>query len=180
MDIPTIENSALVVVDMQEKLLPAMNQGECCTEKVKTLIAAAGAMNLPVAVTEQYPKGLGATLPQIAELFPEGTAVIEKCAFSCYGEAAFAEQTAKYENLILCGVESHVCVAQTALDAMKLGKNVFLIKDAVTSRKESDKDAAMDFLTAQGVRILTTEMILFMLMRTSKHPAFKAVSKLIK
>ena len=179
---PDPQKSVLAVIDMQERLLPAMAHPESCTERTALLIRGAAALKMPMIVSEQYPKGLGPTVPAVASLLPEGTDVFAKGAFSCFGEEAWAAGLAAHqaETLILCGVEAHVCVAQTAWDARKAGMEVFVIRDAVSSRRDTDRDCALEQLRADGVRVVTAEMMLFLLLRTSGHPAFREISKLVK
>ena len=182
MKLPTPENSLIVLIDMQEKLVRAMNEPENTVKACRMLIRGAAAMACPVIVTEQYPKGLGFTLENIKEVLPENTPVIEKTSFSCYGTEAFAEAAKSLQRdcVILCGVESHVCVLQTAMDALALGKTVYIVNDAVSSRKISDRDTGLAFLESRGVKILSAEAILFLLLQSSRHPAFKTVSALVR
>lgn len=179
---PDPSQTALVVIDMQERLLPAMAHPESCTERASLLIRAAAALGLPVIVTEQYPKGLGPTVPAISSVLPEGAEIFEKSSFSCFGEASFSSKidALKIRTLILCGVETHVCVAQTAWDARLKNMDVFIAQDAVSSRHDGDRDGALAQFRADGIRVVTAEMMLFLLLRTSKNPAFKEISKLVK
>ena len=182
MKYPDPSKSLLVLIDMQEKLLRAMSDAEPCAARCGLLLQAASAFGMPVIVTEQYPKGLGPTVSDLAQRIPSGSPVIEKGAFSCFGEPLFAEAVEKAapESLILCGIEAHVCAAQTALDAANRGLNVFAVRDAMTSRHVPDRESAFTLLQANGVQVLSAETLLFMLLRTSKHPAFKEISRLVK
>ena len=182
MKYPDPSKSLLVLIDMQEKLLRAMTDPDACSARCGLLLQAASAFGMPVIVTEQYPKGLGATVPELAERIPANSPVIEKGAFSCFGEPLFAEalEKAAPESLILCGIEAHVCAAQTALDAVNRGLNVFAVRDAMTSRHVPDRESAFSLLQTNGVQVLSAETLLFMLLRTSKHPAFKEISRLVK
>ena len=182
MKYPDPTKSLLVLIDMQEKLLRAMTDAGACSARCGLLLQAASAFGMPVIVTEQYPKGLGPTVPELAEKLPAGSPVIEKGAFSCFGEPLFVEAVEKAapESLILCGIEAHVCAAQTALDAANRGMNVFAVRDAMTSRHVPDRESAFSLLQANGVQVLSAETLLFMLLRTSKHPAFKEISRLVK
>ena len=177
-----IENSLLVIVDVQQKLMKAMSNSETCEAKVKLLANALALMNVPVIVTEQYPKGLGNTLDSIKEVLSENTSFVEKSAFSCCGAEEFNQKIidADRKNIILCGVESHVCVLQTAIALLGKGLNVTLAADAASSRSENDKALALAYLRHAGVSVLSTESIIFALLKDSKHPAFKAVSALLK
>ena len=180
--IPTPSSSLLCIVDIQEKLIGAMEAPQETLKRSKIMVEAARALGIPMIATEQYPRGLGPTLPEIVELFAEGTPVIEKTSFSCFGAEEFrnAVTASPAADLILIGIESHVCVLQTALDALALGKTVYLVEDCVDSRYASDKASALTLLREKGVRILTSEMLLFQLLGTASHPCFKTISKLIR
>lgn len=176
------ENSLLVVVDVQQKLMNVMSNSEKCLAKVRLLANALTLMDVPVIVTEQYPKGLGPTVDAVKEVLSENTPFIEKSAFSCCGADEFNAkvQEADRKNIILCGVESHVCVLQTAVALMSKGYNVTLAADAASSRSEDDKALALSFMRHSGISVLSTESIIFALLKDSKHPSFKAVSALLK
>lgn len=176
------DDAFLCVVDVQEKLIPAMGNSEEVLRRLQVLLGGCSTLELPFVVTEQYPKGLGSTVPAIREIFPEGTAVLEKNSFSCFGAPEFENSISSLnrKTMILCGVESHVCVFQTALDALEKGFEVILIEDCIDSRHSSDKTTALKYLRHAGVHILSSEMTLFMLMKDSRHPAFKTVSKLVR
>ena len=179
---PTAENSVCVIVDIQARLLPAMNDSEQVLNRTQMLLKGLKELQVPVVVTEQYPQGLGNTVPELTELLDEQTAVIAKTSFSCFGEPAFAElmDVEKRPVMIIAGIESHVCVAQTALDALNAGFQVFVAADAVNSRKESDLNTALAQLRHAGCTVASAEAILFMLLKSAKHPAFKAISKLVR
>lgn len=170
------------VVDVQEKLMPAMGNAQETLNRLKVLLGGCSALEIPFLVTEQYPKGLGSTLEEIRALFPAGTIVFEKNSFSCFGSGSFAETVAASGKkvMILCGVESHVCVFQTALEAKEKGLEVILVEDCVDSRHTSDKCIALKYLRHAGVHIISSEMLLFLLMKNSSHPAFKFISKLVR
>ncbi|OQA85546.1 MAG: Isochorismatase family protein [Lentisphaerae bacterium ADurb.Bin242] len=180
--IPNLISSLLCIVDIQEKLIGAMGCPQEMLKRSKILLEASRALGLPMVATEQYPRGLGPTLPEIRELFAEGTPVIEKIHFSCFGAEGFRSAVAVSEakNLILIGIESHVCVLQTALDALALGKTVYLAEDCVDSRYASDKASALAYMRNEGVKVLTSEMLLFLFLRDASHPCFKTISQLIK
>ena len=176
------DNAFVCVVDVQEKLIPAMGCGADVVKRLQVLLGGCKALELPFLVTEQYPKGLGNTLPEIRSLFPEGTSIVEKSSFSCFGAEDFCSGVKKLSRnvMILCGVESHVCVFQTALEAKAEGLEVILVEDCVDSRHGSDKTTALKYLRHAGVHILSSEMLLFLLMKNSSHPAFKVISKLVR
>ena len=179
---PTAENTVFVIVDIQAKLLPAMNNPEQVLNRTKMLLQGMNELQVPVVVTEQYPQGLGNTVPELSELLAENTPVIAKTSFSCFGEEKFAELMDINQRpvMVIAGIESHVCVAQTALDALNAGFKVFIAADAVNSRKESDVTTALAQLRHAGCTVASAEAILFMLLKTAKNPAFKAISKLVR
>ena len=179
---PAVDNTVCVVVDIQTKLLPAMNDPENVLNRAQMLVKGMNDLGVPVVVTEQYPQGLGNTVPELAELFAENTPVIAKTSFSCFGEEAFvnAVDIEKRPVMVICGIESHVCVTQTALDALNAGFKVFIAADAVNSRKQADIDTALSFLQHAGCNVVSSEAILFMLLKSARHPNFKAVSKLVR
>ena len=175
-------DTALVVIDLQQKLAPAMSDFEPCANRVELLLAGARELKLDTVVTEQYPQGLGATLERFAALLPENTPVVAKTGFSVFEEEAFRTVLAgrTRRNLVFCGIESHVCVLQSVLDALGRGFNVFLAADAVTSRKTADRELALQAARAAGATVASAEALLFMMLRTAKNPAFKAVSRLVR
>ena len=172
----------LCMIDMQEKFAPAIHAfDECLAASVK-LMAAAKEMNVKTVVTEQYPKGLGQTVAPLRELFTETTERIEKLSFSCFGSESFRKSIMETgcRNLVIAGIESHICVLQTAIDAAERGFSVYLAADAVSSRREQDKQLALDFLRSRGVNVLSTESVIFMILGSAESPFFKNVQKIIK
>jgi len=174
--------TSLIVIDLQERLALAMSDFEPCAQNVELLLNGARALRLDVIVTEQYPKGLGPTLPRFAELLPENTPVIAKTGFSVFEEPAFrtALSSKPRKNLLICGIESHVCVLQSIYDARERGLRVLLAADAVASRKTSDRELALQAARDAGATVVSSEALLFMMLRDAKNPAFKAVSKLVR
>ncbi len=172
----------LCVVDLQEKLVPTQSHPAELMKRVGVMLGGARALEIPFVAAQQYPKGLGELLPEVKELLPEGTPVTDKITFSCFGTPEFAAAAAALgrKQMILLGVETHVCVLQTALDAMKLGYEVYLAEDCTDSRHEFDRAAGLALMRESGVKIVTGEMLLFQLMHDSKHPAFKTVSRLVR
>ncbi|MBQ7208020.1 MAG: hydrolase [Lentisphaeria bacterium] len=180
--IPSGGSSRLVMIDVQERLVPAMSGFDGTGNRIRLLLNGARELALPVIVTEQYPQGLGGTLPDFSVLLPPEAPVIAKTGFSVFEEPLFVEELKKNkpETLIFCGIESHVCVFQSALDSLEAGYRTVVSADAVTSRKPEDRELALAQMRASGVLVMSSEAILFMLLRTAKHPAFKAVSKLVR
>jgi nicotinamidase-related amidase len=131
--------------------------------------------------SEQYPKGLGETVPEIKEKLNKKN-LAKKVSFDCFGDKGFLKLLSKKKakNLILCGIETHVCVFQTALSALNAGYNVYLVSDAVSSRKKTDYDIALRRMEQEGVKLVSTEMIIFQMIKDSKDKDFKAISKIVK
>ena len=180
---PQIDTSIVVFIDMQEKLLCAMPKSiENTITRQKILLESAKLLQLPVVVTEQYPKGLGHTITELADVFDPSWPLLEKTTFSSLGSAQVRMELEKRKinTVILAGVETHVCVLQTAIDSIAKGFQTIILKDSVNSRKEIDKETGLETAKAAGVHFLTVESLLFMLMKDSKHPAFRNVSKLVR
>ncbi len=172
--------SALLIIDIQERILKVMQQYETVIENALKLIRGSKTLNVPIYYTEQYPKGLGETAVELkSEL--EGAAT-QKMSFSCSGaENLFEEFKEKgYSQIIVCGIESHVCVQQTVLDLLANNFQVDVAADAVSSRKETDYKIALDRMRENGAEVTTTESILFELLNVCGTDEFKAVSKLVK
>ncbi len=179
--------SQLVIVDMQEKLASAMpaDAMQHVTKNCEILAQAAALLNVPTVLTEQYPQGLGATLPEIKQHLPH-IKPIAKTAFSACGEPKFNQQLQRENShIILAGMESHICVLQTALDLVEAGKTVFVVEDAIISRANfnqisANKANAIARLQKAGAVITNTESVLFEWLGNANHEAFKAISKLIR
>lgn len=173
--------SALVVIDIQERLMPAIHEADRVVRNAGILLKAAHALSVPILATEQYPRGLGPTIPAVADQLPADTA-IEKLTFAATGEAVFLDRLAMLSRrqIVLCGTEAHVCVLQSALGLLEAGYEVFVTADAVSSRTPANAAAALERLRGEGVRIVTTEMVVFEWMERAGTPQFKAVSALVK
>lgn len=174
------ENTALIVIDVQERLMPVIHYSEQIFANVNRLIKGAEVLHIPLLVTEQYPKGLGNTCKEIE--LPENTDTIEKMCFSCMQSDEVLQQLKQLNlrSLILCGVESHICVFKTALEALEKGFEVHVVADAVSSRTPENKAIALERLRQSGVFIVSTEMVLFQLLDEAGTDTFKAISKIIK
>lgn len=169
--------SLLCVVDIQERLLAVMPAADQVVSRSLRLTTAAGLLNVPTILTEQYPKGLGRTPASLAASLPPP---IEKTSFSCCGCGAFEQAIPRAtEAVVLCGLETHVCITQTALDLLAAGYGVFIAVDAVSSRHAIDHDIGLRRLEAAGVILTTTEAILFEWCRSADHTAFQAIRKLV-
>ncbi len=177
-----IDQVALVVVDVQEKLVPAMNSrvSSELVDHVELLLEGFEALNLPVIATEQYSKGLGHTIAKLTAATRQSC--IEKTSFSCCGEPNFMSALEKTgaKQILLIGMEAHVCVLQTLLELLDRGYVVHLVKDAICSRFKTDFETAVATATVAGAVITTTETALFQLVGGAKHPGFRTVSHLAK
>ncbi len=177
------ENTQAMVIDVQERLTPHIENHEAVVKKIVTLIKGLQALDIPIMLNEQYKKGLGDTLPEIRELLTEDNAKsFEKVTFSaCDTDTSWhylAQQNRS--TVLLCGVETHVCVLQTALDLLDNGMQPVIIGDAVGSRFPYDKKQALRRIRRAGGVVTTVEAVLFELCRSSQDPAFKTISSLIK
>ena len=175
----TAQHGALLVVDMQEKLLAVMQDREPVTENIVRLVRGAAQMEMPVWATEQYPRGLGPTVPQIAALIPERPT---KMIFHCCSVPRLVEQLygRHIRHVTVAGVEAHVCVSQTAIELLDLGFRVQVPADAVTSRNQLDWEFALRRLEHAGAVVSTTEAILFEWLETADRPEFKDISAMVK
>lgn len=177
------EQCALIVVDIQEKLLPPIFQKEQLVKNSQLLIRLAGILKIPTLVTTQYSRGLGPTVPEIASLLPE-IQPIDKHMFSCFGSDAFCSSLKRLpgnrNTVLLCGMESHICVMQTALGALREGYIVHIASDAVSSRTEWNWKIGLERMRAAGAVISSTEMAMYELLRSSGAPAFKELLPYLK
>lgn len=178
------ERTALVVIDVQERLFPVMDADhrEEVMRNLKVLTAAARRLQVPILVTEQYPKGLGHTLPEFKETLPPGNEPLEKVAFSCCGVDAFRGRLGPTgaRQLLLSGIEAHVCVLMSALDLLAEGFTVHVVADAVTSRTQANWRLAMEQLRQAGAVVTTTETVLFQLLRQADTEDFRELARLIR
>jgi nicotinamidase-related amidase len=172
-------DAGLLVIDVQEKLLARMPESEALVVAIRKLVRGAQALEIPVWGTEQYPKGLGPTVPAVAELVGDLPA---KMTFSCCGCSELVEQLHGRgpKHVTLCGIEAHVCVAQTALELLQMGFIVQVAADAVASRKPFDRDIALRRMERAGVVVSTVEAIVFEWVGSAEAAGFKAISALVK
>jgi nicotinamidase-related amidase len=177
------QRCALVVVDIQEKLLPPIFNNETLVKNSQLLIRVAKILGLPIMVTTQYTKGLGATVPEIASLLNEVTS-IDKLEFSCFGSGEFRTRLkalpGNRNTVLLCGMEAHICVMQTALGALNEGYLVHVASDAIGSRAESNWRIGLDRMKTAGAVISSTEMMMYELLRCSGTPQFKELLQYLK
>jgi len=177
----TRSKAGLVVVDVQERLLPAIFERQRVVQNTVRLIQGATILQVPIFATEQYRKGLGATVPEVAAAIP-GFAPLEKVAFSACGAAGFvpALKGKRVSAAIVCGIEAHVCVSQTCLDLLDEGFRVFVAADAVSSRTPENYRFGLDRMRAAGAVIVSTEMVLFELLEQAGSAEFRQILSLVK
>lgn len=175
------DTAVLVIIDIQGNLAQAMFDKENLFSNTIKLIKGFKVLNLPVIVTEQIPQKLGPTLPQIAAEL-EGIKPISKEAFSCWEDVHFHKQlkALSRRHVVILGIETHVCVYQTALDLISNGYNVHLVADAVSSRTPENRRIGIEAMKSAGVKITSTEMVLFELLRTAADPRAKELFKIVK
>lgn len=177
----TTEDTVLLVIDMQDRLLPAIHDHEATTAQVVKLIDGCNALDIPVLVTEQYRKGLGETVPQVSDHFPDDVIIEEKLKFSVYTKAVREHlATLGRKRVIICGIETHVCVLQSALDLAQAGYITGVTTDAVSSRRPTDRDTALTRMEQAGVIPLTVEMVLLELVFEAGTDEFKSILPIIK
>lgn len=175
------EETCCVVVDYQEKFMPVIAEREQLIANSVKLLEGLNILEIPVMVTAQYAKGLGLNIPQIREA--AGTEeYFDKKSFSIYGDSKIREQLAAFgkRNVILCGIEAHICVLQSLIDLKEAGYQPILVADCISSRKHSDKDTAILRAQSEGAIITSYESLLFELMQSAEHEKFKQISNLVK
>ncbi len=177
-----IENTLFVLIDIQERLVAMLNKQEPIMKATSRLASAAAIMNIPTVLTEQYPQGLGGTIFDIKSVVTEDTPIIEKTSFSAMQTPEFAEVIKSYgkKNIVIGGIETHICVYQTVMDLISEGFNVVVAKDACASRSSDCFKNGIQLMKDAGATISNVETILFELLKSSKNPYFKAVQALIK
>ncbi len=175
------ENTAGLVVDIQERLYPHIHEHEAIARNTGILVKGMKVLGMPVLVTQQYTRGLGPTIPGLLDLI-RGFPVIEKTAFSCCDEPEFIRALAETHKqfILIAGIESHVCVLQTVIDLVERGYQPVLVEDCVSSRKANDKSISVRRMRKEGAIVTSYESILFELCRFSGTDEFKSISKLVK
>ena len=175
------EKSVALIIDIQERLVPAMADQEMLIDNCKRLVSGLQELAILLIVTQQYTKGLGETVEEIKSLIPDFQP-FEKHDFSCYDEPAVAEKLkdSGAKNVIICGIESHVCVLQTAIDLKEAGFVPVVVMDCVSSRSLDNVDLAAERFRYEGIMMASCESVLFELTRSAAAPEFKAISKLVK
>lgn len=176
-----VQDSCLVVVDVQGRLAELMYEKDLLFKNIRILIKAVKILSIPILWTQQQPQAIGVTVSQISELLTDNEP-IDKACFSCCSLKEFNDKINALgrKQVLLCGIEAHVCIHQTALELIASGKEVHVIADAVSSRTKENKQTALERMVTEGVKLCSAEMALFELLKTSEHPQFKEVIKLVK
>jgi nicotinamidase-related amidase len=177
----TTANSVLIVVDVQGRLAQLMHDKEALFANIGRMIKGAQLLGVPILWTEQYPEGLGATIPELAQLMPNNAPLV-KDTFSCFGDQKFVDRlkATNRTKAMLTGIESHVCVYQTARDLLEKGVDVELIADAISSRTDANKSLGIERMKDLGAGVMSTEMALFELLQIAKGDKFKEVLRIVK
>ncbi len=173
------EDSRLLLIDMQEKLVPVIERHEDVTANCRKLVAAAKLLDVPITVTEQYPKGLGSTISALADAVPQPIEKIDFSCSNCLNWGLAQDDPADRFKVVVTGIEAHVCVLQTVFDLLSSGFRVYVIADAVGSRKPFDRDIALQRMAAGGAILTTTESVLFEWCQRAGTAEFKQISKLV-
>lgn len=176
------DDTGLILVDVQEAFRPVIDGFDRVVANCGLLAEGFAELGLPVLVSEQYPKGLGHTVPELAERLPEETEPVEKLRFSAVGVPGIDERIAAggRRQWVVAGIEAHVCVSQTVHDLIARGHEVHVAGDAVSSRAASNREIGLDKMRLAGARVTSTEMALFELLEEAGSPEFKAISKLVR
>ncbi len=178
-----VEDSQVLIIDMQERFAPSIAGFAEAVARTGLLVRAAQRLQVPVHATEQYPKGLGRTVSELQSLLPAAATPEEKSCFSAgdCAELVRRMRESRRRQFLICGVEAHVCVLQTAFDLMaNLEGSVYVVRDAVASRRDTDREAAFERLAQAGAHLVTTEMVVFEWLRDAGHEAFKELQGLLK
>lgn len=177
----TIDNAVLVVIDVQEKLMKVMCQREELIENLQKLIRGVQVFNVPIIVTEQYPQGLGATIQEIAKLLSNAQP-LPKLSFSCCDDEEFVKKLdmLRRRQVVVSGIESHVCVYQTVRDLINSRYEVHVVTDTVSSRTLGNKEVGLNMMRQMGAVLTSTETALFEMLKIAKGESFKAISQIVK
>lgn len=175
------EDSLLLIIDVQEKLVAALDK-DVVVRRASSLTEAAKILEIPTVITEQYPKGLGATVEQVKQKLAPDAVFFEKTAFSALREDGFLEKLKSFnkKQIVVSGIETHVCVHQTVADLLNEGYEVYVVKDACASRNKYEFKQGVERMQENGAKISCLEIVLFEWLKTSKHPNFKEIQALIK
>ena len=176
-----LEDTMALVVDFQERLMPVIYDHEALEKRSVTLLCGLKALGVPMAMTQQYTKGIGMTIPSITEAAGSSD-YFDKITFSCFEDEAVRREMFKLgkKTVIVCGIEAHICVLQTCIDLKAAGYTPVLVTDCIGSRKPKDLEIALMRAQSEGIVLTTTEALLFELTRKAGSPVFKEISRLIK
>lgn len=176
------ESTLALIIDIQEKLVPVIEYRETLIHNNQILIKGLKTLGIPMVATQQYTKGIGMTVEPIQTAISDDFQYLDKLTFSCYDDEAIQEKIKSFhkKNIIICGIEAHICVLQTVIDCLAEGYKVFVVEDCISSRKGNDKRIALQRMLQEGAFITTYESILFELTRKAGNDQFKIISKLIK
>jgi nicotinamidase-related amidase len=181
MELLSKENTCLLIIDVQQKLMPIMAQRQIVVDHIGKLLQLSKVFNLPILLTEQYPKWLGATLPEITEHL-NAYEPISKMHFNCCKEDAFNEalDSKGFKNIIITGVETHICIFQTCVSMLNRGYHVHVPQDAVGSRTDENWHVGLDLMNKAGANITSTETVIYQVLEKAGTKAFKKMLKVIK
>jgi len=176
-----LENTALVIIDVQDKLARVMCDRDELFLNLKKLVRGMQALGVPIIVTEQYPQGLGRTVPELAQLLCD-VQPIAKLSFSCCGEERFLKEikVLNHRQVLVAGIEAHVCVYQTVVDLLGAGYEVQVVGDAVSSRTVENREIGLEKMRSAGADITSTEMALFELLKVAQGETFKEISRIVR
>lgn len=176
------EDTLALIIDYQERLVPVIHNNEELIHNSRILIKGLRALDIPLLVSQQYTKGIGMTVPEIKKAVGDGFEYLDKITFSCADNDEIFKKIMDLgrKNIIICGIEAHICVLQTVIDLIQKGFRVILVEDCIGSRKENDKKIAVQRAAKEGASLTTYEAILFELTRVAKTDVFKEISGLIK
>lgn len=176
-----LENTVLIVVDVQDKLARVMHKKEMLFDSLQKLIKGVQILGIPIILTEQNPEGLGSTIPEVARLLPD-IQPIPKLSFSCCGDERFLQEleALNRKQVLIAGIEAHVCVYQTAMDLLRLGHEVQVVADAVSSRTAENKEIGLERVKSEGASLTSAETALFELLKVAEGEKFKKLLKIVK
>lgn len=176
------QDTMAFVIDYQEKLIPVMDKRAILIKNTEILIKGLKELHIPIIATQQYTKGLGESIREIKSILGEDVYYLDKITFSVAEDENILKEIKKrnVKNIIICGIEAHICVLQSVIDLIEMGYHVILVVDCISSRKELDKQYGIERAKIEGAVLTTYEAILFELLRTAKNEKFKSISQLIK
>lgn len=176
------EQTAVIVIDYQERIVPAMESTKSLMQNSERFLEGLRILEIPMVVTQQYTSGLGMTVPSLQEKLHKPFDYYDKVTFSVYQTEEISKRIKELgrKQLLLCGIEAHVCVLMSALDLKAAGYDVMVVTDCIRSRKTKDYEFALERFKQEGILLTTSEAVLFELLGSAKHPSFKEISKLVK